>query len=299
MYTRPTAPLSIGGVLDDAIKLYRGSFRSCWVVSLLGSIALALQGFYFGTKLSELGLTGARGQGAADILQALGANFRGSFLTPYLITYLVMLVVYGALFAQINSVASGSSESPGAGLLTGLRRLPGIVLISIVFAVGAGLAIVILCIPGVLLWTSQQYGLSLLLFALAFVPLIYLSGKFLYWLPAVFADKVGSVGAVGRSWVVTSGNWWRSTTIMTVAGIIVVVMDLMASYVFIALVGVMGALHRVDVGSAFLTGEIVRAMVGVFVLPMLPAAMLAIYYDLKLRREGADLAARANSLQSA
>jgi hypothetical protein len=40
-------------------------------------------------------------------------------------------------------------------------------------------------------------------------------------------------------------------------------------------------------------------VVSVFILPMLPAALLAIYYDMKMRREGGDLLARANSLQPA
>src|SRR6185312_2273186 len=38
MYTRPTAPRSIGGVLDDAIRLYRAAFSRCWVLALGGGV---------------------------------------------------------------------------------------------------------------------------------------------------------------------------------------------------------------------------------------------------------------------
>jgi hypothetical protein len=37
----------------------------------------------------------------------------------------------------------------------------------------------------------------------------------------------------------------------------------------------------------------------VFVTSMIPALLVAMYYDLKLRHEGGDLAARAKSLQTA
>ena len=33
--------------------------------------------------------------------------------------------------------------------------------------------------------------------------------------------------------------------------------------------------------------------------PMIPALLVVMYYDFKLRREGGDLAARTNSLQTA
>src|ERR1035441_4214601 len=46
MYARPTAPLSIGGVVDDAIKLYRASFRRCVPVALLGSLVMAAFGIF-------------------------------------------------------------------------------------------------------------------------------------------------------------------------------------------------------------------------------------------------------------
>jgi len=43
---------------------------------------------------------------------------------------------------------------------------------------------------------------------------------------------------------------------------------------------------------------VITAIERVFVTPMIPAVLVAMYYDFKLRREGGDLAARAKSLQS-
>jgi len=41
------------------------------------------------------------------------------------------------------------------------------------------------------------------------------------------------------------------------------------------------------------------AVLSVFTTPLLTVVMLSIYYDLKLRREGGDLAVRLSSLQPA
>jgi hypothetical protein len=44
--------------------------------------------------------------------------------------------------------------------------------------------------------------------------------------------------------------------------------------------------------------EILSAAARVLVTSMIPALMVAMYYDFKLRREGGDLAARAKLLQN-
>jgi hypothetical protein len=55
---------------------------------------------------------------------------------------------------------------------------------------------------------------------------------------------------------------------------------------------------RVDPMSLLMGNQIITAVERVFVTPMIPAVLVAMYYDLKLRREGGDLAARTKSLQS-
>jgi hypothetical protein len=54
--------------------------------------------------------------------------------------------------------------------------------------------------------------------------------------------------------------------------------------------------HPVDPMSLILDNQVVTAVERVFVTPMIPAVLVAMYYDFKLRREGGDLAARARSL---
>jgi hypothetical protein len=63
--------------------------------------------------------------------------------------------------------------------------------------------------------------------------------------------------------------------------------------------GLLIAFTHTDLTSVLLITQLMQSVANVFVLPMVPAATLAIYYDMKLRRDGGDLLNRANSLQSA
>jgi hypothetical protein len=46
------------------------------------------------------------------------------------------------------------------------------------------------------------------------------------------------------------------------------------------------------------TQQILSAVLNIFLMPFLPSVMLAVYYDLRLRNEGDDLAERVAALQT-
>jgi hypothetical protein len=276
MYQQPTAPQPIGVVLDNAIQLYRASFRSCWVLSLIGSIALAASGLYTAAQMRGVSLAGGGTQGVQNALRALAAYGSAGALKADIVVFLLTLITYSALLAQMHHVAQGAAEqSPVEALSVALRRLPGAILAAIVWTLAVGLGLLLFLIPGIYLW-----------------------GKLQFWIVAVFADDVGAIESLGRSWNATSGNWWRSTTILSVALIIVLVLDLLADLLVGLFAGFQFFARSADFGGILFTTQMVRAVSQVFVLPMLPAALLAIYYDLRLRREGGDLLARVNTIAS-
>jgi len=64
---------------------------------------------------------------------------------------------------------------------------------------------------------------------------------------------------------------------------------------------VVGALIGIfwrDLTTLQLSLQAVGVTVSIFTLPMMPAVLVATYRDLKLRREGSDLAARLGALPS-
>jgi len=62
------------------------------------------------------------------------------------------------------------------------------------------------------------------------------------------------------------------------------------------LVGALIGIFWRDLMAMQLSLQAVAVIVSIFTLPMMPAALVAIYRDLILRRDGSDLAARLGAL---
>ena len=263
MYVRPTAPLPIGGVVDDAIKLYRESFARCWPIALVGSLIMGTFGVFLTiyVRNAGIGLTG---------MALLQVYRQPPILALYLLQSVLSLAFYGALIASQNAVALGDTPlSFGEAIAIGFARL--------------GRA----AVTGIVWWAIIVLGLVLLL-----VPGIYFLGALCLWPVALYAEDAGAMQALQYSRDLIKGHWWRSSTILTIAVIIILVFSMVVGLV----AGVLAAISRHDFTTAQLMVQVVSIAANVFVLPMIPAVLLAMYRDLQLRREGGDLAARVGAL---
>lgn len=274
MYARPGTPRSIGGVLDDAIRLYRASLSSCWLLALLSGLLASATSLYTTLHLGALGLnrvnTVAGATAFMSRLQAMGSSpveWGGDLLVA-----LVWLVFHAAILRRQDGVAMDRPESLGGVLGFVLARLPGLVVGGIVWAITLTVGFILLVVPGVWAWGQLQL-----------------------WLVALCTEDIGPFKALGRSWRLIEHHWWRATTTVGVIFIVVLVLG-MSEGVF---VGVAVALFHVDTVAVLMLTQLISVAVSVFTAPLLTATMLAMFYDLRLRREGGDLAARLSSLQPA
>jgi len=282
MYVQPTAPRAIGGVIDDAIKLYRASFRSCWPIALIGSVVTAAISLYLLSRFPALGTV----RDPALMWQMLKPSPLWGWL---LIPGIASLLLLGAVIACQNAMAAGTGPmTVGVALATAFARLHWLLLAVLVGVIFIGFGVGIVLVPVV--------AASRVLAVLAWVILgIYLWGRLQLWMVAVFAEDAGTFRAMGVSWRLVGGHWWRSATILTVGIIIVLVISML-----FGLVGnLIFVVVRVDRMSVLMGNQLITAVERVFVTPMMPAVLVAMYYDFKLRREGGDLAARTKSLRSA
>jgi len=269
MYVRPSEPLSIGGVVDDAIRLYRGSFSHTWKLSVAFAIALAVLGLFMVMSIPAL----------FDIQRATLApqQVLALFTSPVVIgSYLLMivceLVFYGALFASENAVARGEPIPMGQALLAGLRRIPGMLLAGLVFLIAFTLGCIALLIPGIYLW-----------------------GKLQLWPAALYAEDATAMEALGSSWTLTRGRWWRTVVIISVALIILYIVALAVGLVPAFLLGFTSLKHG-NMLTAQLAAMPFSILSRIFLMPAMPAILLAVHHDCKLRSEGGDLAERAGAL---
>ena len=282
MYVQPTAPRAIGGVIDDAIKLYRASFRSCWPIALIGSVVTAAISLYLLSRFPAL----ATVRDPALMWQMLKPSPVWGWL---LIPGIASLLLLGAVIACQNALAAGTGPmTVGVALATAFARLHWLLLAALVGVIFISFGVGIVLVPVV--------AASRVLAVLAWVILgIYLWGRLQLWMVAVFAEDAGTFRAMGVSWRLIGGHWWRSATILTVGIIIVLVISML-----FGLVGnLIFVVVRVDRMSVLMGNQLISAVERVFVTPMMPAVLVAMYYDFKLRREGGDLAARTKSLRSA
>ena len=99
MSLMPTAPQSIGGVLDRGIRLYKESFLGCLAFTAIATILMAAV---------MLAIFGSVLMNAEQNPAAVLALFRSPLTwLVYLIFAVVYMGIYNALLVKINSVAQG------------------------------------------------------------------------------------------------------------------------------------------------------------------------------------------------
>jgi hypothetical protein len=303
-YVPPSAPLSIGGVLDDWLRIFRSSFSRCWAIALIATAAGALIEYLAIPKLPPAGTPSLQ-----YYLHMFSAMSGPQGLFAQIPFWLVIGIVYGALLTQQSAVIRGdTSLTGGKALAAGLNRLPQMVFGAILFVlIMIAVAIPIGIIAAVDLAEYHEHfglGISPLMFftvlgaLLAISAFMYLGIRLQLWPAAIFADDYGGAASLGRSWDLVRGHWWRVAAIGFVAGVVTWILQLAVEGSLMMIAGVFGT-HIGDVAD-FIRRVRAAAMIvqlaRIVTMPLITAVWLAIYHDLKLRREGGDLAARAEAL---
>jgi Membrane domain of glycerophosphoryl diester phosphodiesterase len=270
-YVPPSAPQSIGGVIDDAIRLFRSCWSRCWVLVVIPGIASIL--FTLAIPLSVP--TNVK-PSLASLLQMYATIYTPRVIGFYFLLLVFSLIFHGAVLAYEAAIAGGSDTVSLADAVgTGIRRVLWMILGLILFAIAVGFGFAVLIIPGIWLW-----------------------GRLMFWTPALFVDGQNALDALGTSWRLTKGNWWRGTMIVTVALIIAFVLALVFSFVGGVIAGIVGAASHMDLRTRALIMQLFGIVGNVIYIPLIAAMWIATYRDFKLRREGGDLASRAAALGS-
>jgi hypothetical protein len=267
-YELPSAPLSIGGVLDSAIRLYRYVIRRCWGLALIYAGLLGVFGLIWGVALAKSFGPGGRPDPAV---------LSGLILSPvticgFLLAIVLSTAVYGALVKSTVALARGEELSLGSALGVGLQRLPGILLASLLCVLAVGVGFILLIIPG-----------------------IYVIGKLQLWLVAMFAEDASAIESLQTSWRLTAKRWWRGFTILSVAGILIYVF----AFAFGIIAGIVGGALHIAATDRLIVNQAVSVLSNIIVMPMTVAISVVMYNDFKLRSQGGDLALRVGSLGKA
>jgi hypothetical protein len=282
VYAKPTAPRSIGGLIDDAFRLWREALAKTWVTALIAQLAVSVPLLMFRVPVVP---------GAAQNPQQLLAMYRSPmFWLCYLIAVLLGSGLYNAILVQTASAAEQRSMTVGESLGVGFRLLPRTILLGLAFAAGVSILAVLFLLPA-LAWGVLA---RVVLGSACFLILFFLLGRLFLAQPVLIVEDAGVIDSLKSSWNLTQGHWWRCATILTVVIIIF--------FVFLLVVGFVAGLATAFVGpgstAAAIMGQLLSVVGNTVFTPLLIAVILSIYYDLRLRKEGGDLADRVSALAS-
>jgi hypothetical protein len=266
MAIRPDQPQSIGGVLDTMLRLYRASLPSLMPICLVAAVA-SLPGSLYQLRF--------RAQLESRDLQQTFAALAAMFTDPLywavvVVGVLLQLWVIAALTRQLHAIGSDQPQSTKAALGDAVRPVGPLFLLWVLYFLVSLVGTLLLIIPGVILAVSLILGFILLL----------VEGK-------------GPMAALWASHRLIWGCWWRTTAILTVGAIILAVV-----YMAVGLVIGLVLLFAEDSSQTFeiLVSAATTFFATLVLVPLYPALLLAIYWDLKLRKQGGDLAARVGAL---
>ena len=274
MAIQPTQPQGIGGVLDTAFQLYKSSLAGVWPISLLLAIVgmpPTLYWMFSGQPLPDAGSIGAN----------VGFNMGFDPADPVgsiigLVSGILTMWTMSALYLKQRAVGVDEQLSVGDSLKQALTRLGPLLGASILFVLAVLVGLILLIVPGLILMVSLMMYMALLLF-----------------------ENKGAVDSLTGSHKLVWGNYWRSSAILTVALILVIVI-FVALGVVAVIVAPFAGLAMTDIVMVGLVSELVfNAAFNLLLMPFFTAVMIALYWDLKLRKEGGDLAARVNALNAA
>lgn len=268
MYQPAKQPQSISHVLDNGLRLYQTCFKRIFTLTLLAGL---------------VGLPATLEQmpsGTRSLLHPQAINLHSALFWG-LLSFVIKVIFEGAVVHALASTARGILTGIRDNLSTCTRKLPAMVVAAVCYTVAVGLGTIALILPGI--WLAY----SLVLFP---VP--------------VLMENLGPLKGLEKSYDTVKGHWWRTTTVLTVIGIIIAALYLAAFTVVGAATGIsLLSLHSLfhpealaRDSSLFVWAAILNAVLNALLSPLGYAMAVAQYEDLSLRHSGDDLEERIGSV---
>lgn len=294
MYAKPTTPRSIGGIVDDGIRLYRDAFSQSWPLALAGQVCLFIPAMMIQYQFRAV-------FNVKDPQAVLQVFKSPAIWLSYLVGAIAFIGFYNAVIVQLEAIAADQPVPRGRALSVGFRLLPRTILLGMVMFVGfVGVTFVAALLVGVVAGiltavvgsTAAPLVGGVLGVGLSAIFLLVWGKVYLSHI-ALLVEDAAVFKSVGISWTVITGHWWRGAAVYSVAMILVLVFYLLVAAINGSLAGLT---LRNPFGAGTVIAQLVSFVGGTLLMTFIPAVLLALYHDLTLRKEGTDLAGRVNAL---
>jgi len=263
-------PLEIGDLLDETFRMYRRHVLLFAGLSLVLAIPGAALAGYSTFALLSTFLNAANADQAPDLAS----------LTPTLVVVGIGFVLNVLLYPFTQGAVIYAACESALGRPVTLWGVLGYVVRRYFPILGF---LVLIALMGILFCLFPLW--------------IWIGVMWVAVLPAMFVEKLGLGAALGRSWRLVEGRWWRTFLILFLIAVLwYVVRIALGAVLFIA------NQLLVIVASSYLTvaivggaGEVIYSLA----TPIVQIAIVLIYFDLRVRKEGLDLFQQAQRLPQA
>ena len=311
----PLRPLSIGDIYQGAFAAIKTNARTMFgfTAALLG-VALVIS---IGINYAIINLAlpsyintdspyaSALGSAFSAFSQLGGTLLQG--LATVLLSGLIVVAVSRSVLGRVASSNEVWERTKSKFLpLIGLNIITNIIS-GLMFIIGIILFFTLLASVASTAKTETELfqdlgitlvGLLILIVAGAIVS-YYLSIKFSVASPAMVLENLGVFAAIGRSWRLTRGNFWRLFGINILTSIIIS----MVAGVFGGIASVIGAFSTIVASSStndfmealsitFIIYMVMTAISLLITLPFSSSVNALLYIDLRMRKEGLDVELR-------
>ncbi len=253
-------PLEIGDVLDETFRMYRRHFALFAGISVIFSVPLAALSGYGYFALFNFAATQATSSNPGDFNSFLGSL--SPLAAGVLVNVAVLPLLYGGVSYAVCQSAIGNPVTLWGALRGAFRRYFQVLFYYLLL----GLMVVVFCLFPLWIWISVSW---------------------IVVLPAMFVENTGLFAAMGRSWRLVQGRWWRTFFILLLVFVLNYVVSLaLGAFLYLGQV-LLTILLSPYVALAIYEGAVV--LVSALVNPVLLIAIVLIYFDLRIRKEGLDL----------
>jgi len=270
-------PLGVGEILDVGIKIYLRNWKTLWkvvVFVVLPAQILVNAIEASATPSNTIFSTGTTSFSTRPVILTRHdfVIFVTGILVAGLVSYIAAQLAQAACLRTIADAYLGDVVSWRSSLRYALRRLPGLVGLSILTTVFIVLGFIFCVIPG-----------------------IYLGVAFSVAVPVLLVEGSGPIRSLGRSRRLVEGRWWGTLGVVVVGYLLAAIVS---GVLTALLVGLAFANPARNTATGFVLHTLASTVGSMLTTPASAAFATVLYIDLRVRKEGFDLLLLARGLGS-
>lgn len=289
----PLRPLGLGEILDGSFATIRRNPKATLgIAAIIMTISAVISSTL---TLNMINVNGLGKHPTPHQMEQFLAGLLPVLGVTVLLTLIVQAVLSGLLAPVIAREASGQQISAGDAWRAAAPRLPSVLLATLlVLLAGLGPLLAL----GVILLIGAAAGAPPAVYAVIGVPgllvavvlSIWFSTMFSLVTPVVVLERERPAAALARSWRLVRRSFWRVFGILLLATIIVAVASAILQIPFTFVSAVFGGAAGFSAGTVIAVIGTIAA--GTVTRPISAAVTVLLYVDMRMRKEGLDLALR-------